>query len=151
MITDAHRKGLFCAIFMLALYSILLLPWQVEGKTATAVATETDGFAYENVKAYGAEGDGETDDTQAIRDAISSLPSGGGAVYIPEGRYLVTAPIHVGPGVNLKGEAAENGTGGSILKAGGDMSSIVTTGGWGHQMSIENLTLDGGADQGYSV
>ncbi len=40
-----------------------------------------------NVKDFGAKGDGVTDDTAAIQDALNT----GGDVYIPEGVYIVTS------------------------------------------------------------
>jgi hypothetical protein len=44
-----------------------------------------------NVVAYGAEGDGVTDDTEAIQDAIDAAgAAGGGTIHFPAGRYLVT-------------------------------------------------------------
>ena len=45
-----------------------------------------------DVRAYGAEGDGRTDDTVAIQKAINlaCLPESGGEVYFPPGVYLVS-------------------------------------------------------------
>ena len=42
-----------------------------------------------NVKSFGAKGDGVTDDTLAIRNAITSLATGG-ILYFPKGQYLVS-------------------------------------------------------------
>src|SRR5574343_221491 len=42
-----------------------------------------------NVTAYGATGDGTTDDTAAIQDALDAVPVGGGIVHFPAGIYLV--------------------------------------------------------------
>ena len=47
---------------------------------------------YYDVKAYGAVGDGVTDDTAAIQAAIAALPATGGSVYFPPGTYI-TATI----------------------------------------------------------
>ena len=44
-----------------------------------------------NVKFYGAKGDGITDDTKAIQDAIDFVSSkGGGKLFFPSGTYIVT-------------------------------------------------------------
>lgn len=41
-----------------------------------------------NVKDFGAKGDGQSDDTMAIRSAMAALPSKGGVVFFPHGHYL---------------------------------------------------------------
>jgi polygalacturonase len=49
-----------------------------------------------NVKNYGAKGDGSTDDTQAIRNALADAWSKVGRdvyIYFPNGTYLVSGPI----------------------------------------------------------
>uniref|UniRef100_UPI0032DF7C1B glycosyl hydrolase family 28-related protein n=1 Tax=Azotobacter salinestris TaxID=69964 RepID=UPI0032DF7C1B len=44
-----------------------------------------------NVKEYGAKGDGNTDDTDAIQAAIDAASkAGGGTVYLPAGEYRVS-------------------------------------------------------------
>jgi hypothetical protein len=55
-----------------------------------------------NVKNYGATGNGTTDDTTAIRSAITAAAAGGGVVYFPAGTYLVQ-PLTIPPGVVLQG------------------------------------------------
>lgn len=137
--------GCFVICFLIACIG-MVFPWNIP---ESAAAEKTGGFDYVNVKDFGAAGDGVTDDTKAIQKAVNSV--GRGAAYIPEGRYLITSPIKLSYRRSLIGEPAEEGVGGSVLKAGADMSSMITTNGWGHNMRIESLTLDGGADQGYSV
>lgn len=56
---------------------------------------------------FGATGDGVTDDTAAIQAAIDSLTSGG-IVFLPEGDYLISAPVNLttldtDPGIIFKG------------------------------------------------
>jgi polyhydroxyalkanoate synthesis regulator phasin len=52
----------------------------------------TARLAWYNVKYYGAEGDGITDDTAAIQDAVTALTAnGGGVLYFPAGIYLNSA------------------------------------------------------------
>ena len=48
-----------------------------------------------SVKNHGAKGDGITDDTLAIQAAFNSVPVEGGSVYLPPGKYLVTATITI--------------------------------------------------------
>ncbi len=70
-----------------------------------------------DVRAYGAKGDGVTDDTAAIQNAINSLPTAGGTIFFPVGRYRVTSNITTNkPSVRLIG-------------AGG--TSFEESGGWG--------------------
>src|SRR5690606_3076556 len=56
-----------------------------------------------NVLDFGAVGDGEADDTQAIKDALSAT-STGNAVLLPEGTYRVTSQIGIPAGKVLRGE-----------------------------------------------
>src|SRR5690349_6913717 len=48
-----------------------------------------------NVKAFGAVGDGVTDDTAAIQAALNAVPGIGGVVYVPAGTYLLTSGLAV--------------------------------------------------------
>lgn len=75
--------------------------------------------AWVNVKAYGAQGDGVTDDTAAINRAIRDLYTkqlttsenvrqARKTVWFPAGRYLVTEPILLYPEVHLQGENYQN-------------------------------------------
>lgn len=62
------------------------------------------GPAFFNVKGYGAEGDGVTDDTAAINAALAAADAaGGGTVLFPYGRYLISSPIYAAPGTCLRG------------------------------------------------
>lgn len=67
-----------------------------------------------DVKAYGAVGDGSTDDTAAFQAALAAFhtdfdavyPSVGGTVYVPPGRYIITSTLELGIGIRLVGAAA---------------------------------------------
>lgn len=48
-----------------------------------------------NIKDFGAIGDGETDDTVAFQEAINAIPSIGGSIYVPSGRYKITSTITI--------------------------------------------------------
>ncbi len=45
---------------------------------------------YVNVKDYGAIGNGNADDTNAVIDAVNALPASGGIVYFPPGKYKIS-------------------------------------------------------------
>lgn len=48
-----------------------------------------------NVKWFGAKGDGSTDDTTAIQNAVNYVKSmGTGTVYFPDGTYMISATIY---------------------------------------------------------
>ncbi len=59
-----------------------------------------------NVKAYGAKGDGITDDTEAIRRALRDNPAvwQRSIIIFPEGRYRVSGTLALGPGIMIQGE-----------------------------------------------
>lgn len=60
----------------------------------TITNVQTWGGIIYNVKAYGAKGDGKTDDTDAINRTIEEAVSkGGGTVYFPEGHYIVAGDL----------------------------------------------------------
>ncbi|MXV17088.1 glycosyl hydrolase family 28-related protein [Hufsiella ginkgonis] len=52
-----------------------------------------------NLKTLGAKGDGETDDTRAIQEAVDKYP----AVYVPQGWYRITETIRLKPNTVLIG------------------------------------------------
>ncbi len=52
-----------------------------------------------NLKTLGAKGDGETDDTQAVRDAIAKHS----IIYIPQGWYRISETVHLKPDTVLIG------------------------------------------------
>ena len=57
--------------------------------------TDYHKFWY-NVKAYGATGDGATDDTAAIQEAIDAMEANlGGVIYFPISNYRVTDTFHL--------------------------------------------------------
>jgi Right handed beta helix region/Pectate lyase superfamily protein len=46
--------------------------------------------AWSDVRGFGAHGDGKSDDTKALRDAVAAVKAaGGGVVYLPAGQYRV--------------------------------------------------------------
>lgn len=58
------------------------------------------------VTAYGATGDGSTDDTTAIQDAVDAVSAaGGGVIFFPAGTYKTTSAIDVPAKCILRGAA----------------------------------------------
>lgn len=64
---------------------------------ATTAFVKTATTSAINVKSYGAKGDGTTDDTTAIQNAITAAynQTNGGAVYLPTGTYVVSSQLTV--------------------------------------------------------
>ena len=99
-----------------------------------------------DIRAYGAVGDGTTDDHPAITAALHAAhDAGGGTVFLPPGTYAL--------GAALTGDFAKvcllgDGERASTLLATGP--SAVITGSW-TQCRIENLTLDAGDHGGAGV
>lgn len=80
-------------------------PMQDKGAAAPA-RVGTGGVTVFNVRAYGATGDGKTDDTLAIQKAMdAAAAAGGGEVHVPAGRWLVAGSLRVPVGVTLSGVA----------------------------------------------
>ena len=85
-----------------------------------------------SVTTWGAKGDGVTDDTEAIQDAIASFGSTAGTLYFPAGDYLISSPIKISvTGMVLEGESAAstylrtpNGSTFDILKVAGAFSTV---------------------------
>lgn len=67
---------------------------------------------------YGAVGDGTTDDTEAIEDAVAAAATDGGTVVVPPGRYRIRRTLYIPSNVIVKGLG-----GGVITKA----DTITTT------------------------
>ncbi len=79
--------------------------------TFTGIILDNDRTNLMNVKTgFGAKGDGLTDDTPAIQNAIDSLSeNGGGVLLFPPGAYLVSS-------VNLKENITYEGYGATIIR-----------------------------------
>ena len=78
--------------------------------TANAANSKADTALanFINVKTYGATGDGVTDDTEAIKDAIAANKN----IFFPAGTYIVTEPIGIPSNVWIRGA----GKGATIIK-----------------------------------
>jgi len=100
-----------------------------------------------NVKDFGAKGDGQTDDTQAIRAAISAIQSIGAPypgtayygesqeLYFPPGKYQISDTLAVGGG-RLRGDGAV------VEQTDNEKDIFATT--WAWRMTVSGFTFLGG-------
>ena len=88
-----------------------------------------------NIKMFGATGNGVTDDTQSLIDAIEHIKLKGGTIYFPQGIYLISSKIKIYSNITLLGE-----TNNTILKANSDNYGFII---FGDNVEINNLKLDG--------
>jgi parallel beta-helix repeat protein len=109
-----------------------------------------------NVQNFGAKGDGITDDTAAIQNAIdAAAAAGGGQVYMPTGTYIVSGGVEPSDGcLMLKSNVYlyGDGMGATTVKV-ADGSDTKITGvirsAYGeetHDFGVSNLTIDGNRD-----
>ena len=97
-----------------------------------------------NVKDFGAKGDGVTDDTEAIQKAITQL-SGGGVLFFPAGKYLITEDININvPFITIQGTTVNKDkledSNGSIIILNNASFIISQNGIVFKNMGIKNLT-----------
>lgn len=107
--------------------------------TINAILNHLDGLLVSiKAPAFGAVGDGLTDDTVAIQDAIDAVnAAGGGIVFVPEGTFLYTF-IEIFSNVHLVGAGRA-----SVLKfqSGTNTNDALRGQGVSHA-SIRHLTVD---------
>ncbi|THA72553.1 hypothetical protein E6R60_26865 [Streptomyces sp. A0642] len=76
-----------------------------DAATMAQIGQSVLGWVNVKDKAYGAKGDGVTNDTAAIQAALNACAPGG-IVYIPEGVYRTSAPLTPPPAVTVRGSHA---------------------------------------------
>lgn len=123
-------------------------PLPVSGGTVTGDVAFASGKPWFDVTAFGAEGDGSTDDTAAIQAAIDAMEAAdGGVVYIPSGIYNITSTLTVqdtrGPIIRGSQPGHIGTSRGAILHWGGSAGgTIMQLSGAPHAV-VENLVFDG--------
>jgi len=91
--------------------------------------------------AYGATGDGATDDTAALQGAVNAAAAAQTTLYIPTGTYMVSTPVTIPAGEGLSIVGAGWGT--TIkLKAAANCFIFAMTGA-DTRITMRDLTLDG--------
>lgn len=123
------RRTLACIILKAVLLVLML---GVAAITEAQSGVQITGpVPWIDVMAYGAKGDGVTDDHGSINTAISKCPNTtatGCTVFFPLGTYNITGSIVVGtanPGVALVGQCMVVGVGTSCSKIESNIASIV--------------------------
>ena len=112
------------------------------GSTARTVSAKLSEMY--SVLDFGAVGDGTTDDTSAIQNAINAVgTNGGGIVYFPEGTYKTTAVLTMTSlGVTLLGAGRS-----TTIVASSNTQNIIKIGGTSSlpfRCGVKNLSLSGG-------
>jgi hypothetical protein len=101
-----------------------------------------------NVKTFGSKGDATSDDTAAFQRALdAAYKAGGGAVYVPPGRYLFKGTLTIPDGVGLRGSFGCVSSHSGIRdhgqpKPGDDGSALFVTAGRGNEEGKPFLTLN---------
>ena len=146
------RQTHYLLLFPVAAVSVLLALQLQSGAAQNAsnqpgLDPQTNEEPVVNVKAYGALGDGVTNDTAAFNKALAACAVNGGTCLVPEGTYLISASgISTTPhkpsvlsGIHLTGA----GHRASVLKVAG-MPTDHLLSCEGDNWSVENLTFDMG-------
>jgi hypothetical protein len=101
-----------------------------------------------SVRTFGAVADAVTDATAAFQRALDAVyKSGGGAVYVPSGRYLFKGQLTIPGGVVLRGSFGRVPSHSGIRdhgqpKTGDDGSALFVAAGRGHEDGKPFLTLN---------
>ena len=104
------------------------------GGTGAATRTSHDKFSdLISVKDFGAIGDGLTDDTNAIINALAASDS----VFLPEGEYLTTATIRLTARQSLLGAGQK-----SVIKANADTFNVIEV--VEDYVTLSNFRIEGG-------
>jgi hypothetical protein len=106
----------------------------------------TSSLGWFNVLAYGATGDGTTDDTSSINDAIADVNAStdGGVLYFPAGHYKVTAALTSITKACLilgDGMASRDGTTGAVSRISCTSATAALFTIAAHSTQIQNLAL----------
>ncbi|MGE3245390.1 MAG: glycosyl hydrolase family 28-related protein, partial [Beijerinckiaceae bacterium] len=112
-----------------------LIGWRSDG-----LGLENKLAAFNDVKQFGAEGDGVTDDTAAITAALARLTSGG-VLFFPAGTYLISSTIDTLSNVTFAGA----GMGASIILADAADFNMIEVQDGQSDIAFRDLTIKGAA------
>lgn len=109
-----------------------------------------------NVKAYGATGNGSTDDSTAIQSALDACyAAGGGTVYFPSGTYKIATGLIVGAKVNSDPQSyvslVGDSTQGVLINYAGSTSGTAITLQRDKYSNIKNIGINNTVSKGTTV
>jgi hypothetical protein len=120
------------------------------GFTESAATFDGPFASWVNVKtAFGAKGDGVTDDTAAFQAALNSIAKTHYVLWIPSGNYLISSPLTITgvSNVTILGEDPRTTT---ILWGGAQGATMLTLSGC-NGINFGRLTLDGQSLSGVNL
>jgi len=119
----------------------------LSANTVTTPSARFKGQPWHDVQAYGAIGDGTTDDTAAIQAAMTAAGANG-SVYLPAGIYRTTATLTFVSGQRLIGQSGpqvQSGQSKIAYEGTGTALAPTTPAANTINVAIENLNIDAGA------
>lgn len=90
------------------LYTPQTLTEAQQAQARANIGVSEGGGTYVTPQMFGAKGDGVTDDTNAINNALTSSMNKNVQIYFPAGTYIVTAPLTLPDGIVVKGDGTKS-------------------------------------------
>lgn len=87
-----------------------------------------------NVKDFGATGNGVTDDLAAFQAAAAAIPAAGAALYIPAGRYVLSAAVTIANPARIYGDGEA-----TVIATSSATANVFTV--TGQDVWIEDMTI----------
>jgi hypothetical protein len=142
---DLNENGIADAREKLLQVQDLPSTLRARGARAGRTGDFTNYASVVDVKSFGAKGNGTTDDTMPIVNAINSL-SGYGVIYLPAGTYRITQPLY------LKANTILRGAGSTLTRlhfeGSGTAGRCIGAVRWDSNQTDPWRTVTGGMEQG---
>lgn len=126
--------GKYTGKFGSASYESEAPAWKVKFPDKTVDLHDITSGAAMSIKDFGAMGDGITDDTAAIQEAVNTAS----ALYIPVGTYIVSAPISIPASIEIYGCGLP-----SMIKVNADFDGFVFTTTNNHHVYFHDFRIYG--------